>query len=108
MRCLVFCSGGLFLCRVNDLFSLLIVWIDLSCSCITFFFLLFCFCSGTRDEQETGIEGILTRLEKQRNLSFGISLGGNGSARALSKDGGGDSQIETSSYGGKMVILILS
>lgn len=54
---------------------------------------------GTRDEQETGIEGILTRLEKQRNLSFGIIVGGNGSARALSKDGGGDLQIETSSYG---------
>ncbi|KAG5522372.1 hypothetical protein RHGRI_034526 [Rhododendron griersonianum] len=51
---------------------------------------------GMRDEQESGIEGILTRLEKQRNLLFG----GNGySNHASSKDGGGDSHIETSRYG---------
>lgn len=71
-----------------------------------FAFLFFRFLySGMRDEQESGIEGILTRLEKQRNLLFG----GNGySNHASSKDGGGDSHIETSRYGGKMVILILS
>ncbi|XP_058195001.1 protein PTST homolog 2, chloroplastic isoform X2 [Rhododendron vialii] len=51
---------------------------------------------GMRDEQESGIEGILTRLENQRNLLFG----GNGySNRASSKDDGGDSHIETSRYG---------
>ncbi|KAK3026651.1 hypothetical protein RJ639_040678 [Escallonia herrerae] len=39
------------------------------------------------DEDDAGIEGILKRLEKQRNLSFGINLGGNGGAsRASSKD----------------------
>ncbi|XP_057509292.1 protein PTST homolog 2, chloroplastic-like [Actinidia eriantha] len=40
------------------------------------------------DEDEMGIEGILSRLEKQRNLTFGIALGKNGhSTYALSKHG---------------------
>lgn len=60
-----------------------------------------------RDEQESGIEGILTRLEKQRNLLFGIDLGSNGYSNHGSS-GGDDSHIETSSCRGKLVVLILS
>ncbi|GFZ00121.1 5'-AMP-activated protein kinase-like protein [Actinidia rufa] len=62
------------------------------------------------DEDEMGIEGILSRLEKQRNLTFGIALGKNGhSTYALSKHGDesplGTSRITDSTDLGRNSIL---
>ncbi|PSS13546.1 Protein PTST like [Actinidia chinensis var. chinensis] len=62
------------------------------------------------DEDEMGIEGILNRLEKQRNLTFGIALGKNGhSTYALSKHGDesplGTSRIADSTDLGRNSIL---
>ncbi|XP_052173298.1 protein PTST homolog 2, chloroplastic [Diospyros lotus] len=51
------------------------------------------------DRDETGVEGILNRLEKERNLSFGINLGKVGySAQEMSNYDGheDDSSVETS------------
>lgn len=39
-------------------------------------------------EDETGIEGILSRLEKQRNITFGIGLRENGDSTGLSGNAG--------------------
>ncbi|KAA8533024.1 hypothetical protein F0562_032859 [Nyssa sinensis] len=47
-------------------------------------------------EEDTGIGGILSRLEKQRNLSFGISLGKNGYITRMRKNGKDGLQYETS------------
>uniref|UniRef100_A0A5B6YIA4 AMP-activated protein kinase glycogen-binding domain-containing protein n=1 Tax=Davidia involucrata TaxID=16924 RepID=A0A5B6YIA4_DAVIN len=48
-------------------------------------------------EEDTGIQGILSRLEKQRNLSFGINLGKNGYSTNTSKNGEDDlEEFETS------------
>lgn len=37
-----------------------------------------CYFRDVVGEDESGIEGILTRLEKERNLSLGINLSGKG------------------------------
>ncbi|THG03804.1 hypothetical protein TEA_026744 [Camellia sinensis var. sinensis] len=49
------------------------------------------------DEQETGIEGILNRLEKQRNLSFGINMEKNGYSAGASSNYGGDDSHDADS-----------
>ncbi|CAL5355132.1 unnamed protein product [Camellia sinensis] len=49
------------------------------------------------DEQETGIEGILNRLEKQRNLSFGINTEKNGYSAGASSNYGGDDSHDADS-----------
>ncbi|PSR85041.1 Protein PTST like [Actinidia chinensis var. chinensis] len=48
------------------------------------------------DEDEMGIEGILSRLEKQRNLSFGIDLGKIGQSSHVVSDYGDESPLGTS------------
>lgn len=48
-------------------------------------------------DEDTGIEGILSRLEKQRNNDFGINIEGNGNkTHAEIKDGEEDSHFDSS------------
>ncbi|KAK9116891.1 hypothetical protein Sjap_015838 [Stephania japonica] len=52
---------------------------------------------GEKVENDVGIEGILSRLEKERNLSFGICSGEKqDKVHALVRDNHGDSQLEIS------------
>lgn len=44
----------------------------------------------TAEEYESGIEGILNRLEKQRNMTFGIKLKQKGNDIRLESDHGKD------------------
>ena len=60
------------------------------------------------DEDEMGIEGILSRLEKQRNLSFWIDLGKNGQSSHVVRDYGDKSPLGTSRIAGKLVSSLFS
>lgn len=57
-------------------------------------------------DEDSGIEGILSRLEKQRNIDLGFNLGKTGyDAQSKSKDEGDGRHFDTSSGFGKIVIL---
>lgn len=57
-------------------------------------------------DEDSGIDGILSRLEKQRNSDFGINLGENGcEAQSKSKDEGDDRHFDASLGFGKFVLL---
>ncbi|CAK9182121.1 unnamed protein product [Ilex paraguariensis] len=55
-------------------------------------------------EEDTGIEGILSRLEKQRNLSFGIDLGKGYVTHASTKDDGADRHFGASTIADRMTL----
>lgn len=38
-----------------------------------------CYCRGSLSEDNSGIEGILSRLEIERDITFGVGLRGKGS-----------------------------
>lgn len=63
----------------------------------TYIFCIFCLVREQAIEDDSGIEGILNRLEKERNTNFGFGLREKGNTACVQSDGRKDDQhVETS------------